>query len=165
MPDVLQTSELENVMTEYKQTVYGLAVSQLNSRSDADDVFQEVFLTWYRKRPDCPNSDALRAWLIRTTLNICRRVKNSPWFTRVDVKEDAGEDIPVQFSSQTENEVWSAVMSLAEKYRAPVYLYYFEDIPVSGIAEILGIGEGAVKMRLVRARKLLKKRLEGDYFE
>ena len=159
------SAEFVNVMEKYKQTVYGLAVSQLKNRSDADDVFQEVFLTYYRKSPRCGSEQELRAWLIRTTLNCCKRSLFSIWNTRVDKVEGAGEDIAVEFSSQAENDIWEAVLSLRPKLRTPVYLFYFEDIPIGRIAEILGIDEGAVKMRLMRARKLLKKRLEGEYFE
>ncbi|MBR1392678.1 MAG: sigma-70 family RNA polymerase sigma factor [Ruminococcus sp.] len=158
-------SDLARVMKDYKQTVYGLALSQLKNKQDAEDIFQEVFLTYFRKAPQCDDEPALRCWLIRTTLNLCKRSNASIWNTRVEKREDAGEDTAVQFSSQTENDIWEAVMSLKEKYRVPVYLFYFEDMPVAEIARTLCIDEGAAKMRLSRARKTLKKRLEGEYFE
>ena len=158
-------SELRRVMSAYRQTVFGLAVSQLGDRRDAEDVYQEVFLAYFRKAPVFENEAARRAWLIRTTIYLCKRVRRSIWNTRVDKQEDAGENIPVQFSSQAENEVWDAVRKLNSRLRIPVYLFYFEDMPVSEIASLLDIDEGAVKMRLMRARKQLRKRLEGEYFE
>ncbi|MBR4622718.1 MAG: sigma-70 family RNA polymerase sigma factor [Ruminococcus sp.] len=156
---------LDEAMELYKQTVYGLAVSQLRLKSEADDVFQEVFLTYFRKKPQCPNEQALRAWLVRTTLNLCRRSNKSIWNTRVDKQEKAGEELTVEFLSKEENEVYTAVRSLKEKYRVPVWLYYFEEMTEKDIADVLGLSAGAVKMRLSRARKMLKKRLEGEYFE
>ena len=153
------------VMQRYKQTVYGLAMSLLWNRSETEDVFQEVFLTYFRKAPQCENEQALRAWLVRTTLNLCRRSNKSSWNTRVEKQENAGENEAVEFSIREESEVFSAVRELKEKYRVPVYLFYFEELTVAQTAEVLGISQAAVKMRLSRARRLLKKRLEGDYFE
>lgn len=43
--------DLEMTMSKYKRTVYGIAVTQLNNRHEADDVFQEVFLLYFSKRP------------------------------------------------------------------------------------------------------------------
>lgn len=156
---------LAEVMERHKQTVYGLAVSMLRHKSEADDVFQEVFLTYFRKAPQCENEQALKAWLVRTTLNLCKRSNASSWNTRVEKRGDAIDDEAVEFSSREESEVFEAVRGLKEKYRLPVYLFYFEEMTVSRIAQALGLSEGAVKMRLSRARQLLKKRLEGDYFE
>lgn len=158
-------SSFAEIVEKYKNTVYGLAVSQLKLKNEADDVFQEVFLTYFRKAPQLDDEQALRAWLVRTTLNLCRRSNTSIWNTRVDKLENAGEDQGVQFSSKEENEVFAAVLALKEKYRVPVYLFYFEEMTAAQIAETLGINEGTVKMRLARARKMLRKRLEGEYFE
>lgn len=156
---------LEQVMEKYKQTVYGLALSHLNSRSEADDVFQEVFLLYYSKAPQFEDEAARRSWLVRTTLNFCKRSNSSIWNTRVDKDPDAGTELAVQFSSQAENEIYAAVLSLEPKYRVPVYLFYFEDMSAHEIAKATGSTAAAVMMKLSRARKILKKRLEGDYFE
>ena len=158
-------TELEQVMNRYKQTVYGLAVSHLNNRAEADDIFQEVFLTYHTKAPGFESEAALRTWLIRTTLNLCKRSNHSPWNSRVDKDPDAGVDIAVQFRTQTENEVYAAVLSLDPKYRIPVYLFYFEGLNCSEIAKAVDATSAAVMMRLSRARKLLRERLEGDHFE
>ena len=158
-------SELRRVMDMYRHTVFGLAVSLLGDRRDAEDVYQEVFLAYFRKAPVFESEAARKAWLIRTAVYLCKRVRRSIWNTRVDKQEDAGESIPVQFSSRAENDVWDAVMKLPRRLRIPVYLFYFEDMPVSEIASLLNITEGAVKMQLMRARKQLRKRLEGEYFE
>ena len=89
----------------------------------------------------------------------------SIWSIRVDRLDDkenelVGEDM----LSESENDVLQAVRSLDRKLREPTYLYYFEDMPIKEIAQILGIKSGAVQIRLVRERKLLKEKLKGEYF-
>ena len=157
-PDIL---ELERIITKYKSAVYGTAVSMLNNRHEADDVFQEVFLLFYRKRLRIDSDDAIKAWLIKTTVNKCRQANSSVWNRRVDKTEEA--DITVQFSfSDEENEVFTAVMQLEEKYRLVVYLHYFQGYSVSEIAEIFYERSNTVSVRLNRAKQMLKERLEGD---
>ena len=53
-------------------------------------------------------------------------------------------------------------MDLPQKYRVPIHLYYYEDYSVREIAGILGIRESAVQTRLLRARRKLKDKLEGE---
>lgn len=154
----------EDVIVKYKETVYGLALSHLNSKADADDVFQETFLLYHRKAPVFENESARKAWLIRTVLNLCRGMNYSPWNTRVDKDPDAGADVAVRFSSREENDVWAAVRSLDAKYRTVVYLFYFEEMSAREIADAAGISEFAVMKRLSRARKKLRTKLEGDHF-
>ena len=154
----------EDVIAKYKETVYGLALSHLNSKADADDVFQETFLLYHRKDPVFENENARKAWLVRTVLNLCRRMNSSLWNTRVDKDPDAGADVAVRFSSREENEVWDALMSLDPKSRTAVYLFYFEEMTAREIADAVGVSEYAVMKRLSRARKKLRTKLEGDHF-
>ena len=157
-------SELAQVIEKYKETVYGLALSHLGGRAEADDVFQEVFLLYHTKAPSFDSEAARKAWLVRTTLNLCKKHNFSIWNTRVEKDPDAGRDVAVSFGSREENEVWAAVMTLESKYRIPVYLFYFEEMSSREIAKVLGVTEAAVLKRLSRARKKLRMILEGDRF-
>lgn len=162
--DSASVSELAQVMEKYKETVYGLALSHLCSRTEADDVFQEVFWLYHTKSPSFESESARKAWLVRATLNLCKKHNFNIWNTRVEKDPDAGADVAVSFGSREENEVWAAVMSLEAKYRIPVYLFYFEEMSAREIGKILGLTEAAVLKRLSRARKKLRTELEGDRF-
>ncbi len=161
-----RTKDLEDAVERYKRLVYGIAVHELNSRTDADDVFQEVFLLYFRKAPEegFDSEQGRRSWLIKTTLNFCRRFNFSVWNTRVEKKppEELAEEI---FEDDTESSIFTAVKELPDKYRIPVYLYYFENMPVSDIANVMSLKESTVQSRLLRARKKLKKQMEGDFFD
>lgn len=58
--------------------------------------------------------------------------------------------------------ITGAVRALPIRQRAVVVLYYYQECSVSEIASMLGILEGTVKSRLHTARKLLRRKLEGD---
>ena len=157
--------DLRQTVERYKNDVYAVAFSRLKNRSEADDVFQETFLLYYQKELNFENEAARKAWLIRTALNLCSKANSSTWATRVDRLDDDNEPAGAeQLMTDEENEVLQAVMGLKEKLRVPIYLYYFTGLSTEEIARALEIGSGAVRVRLVRARKELRKKLKGEYF-
>ena len=157
-----------DVVRRYESMVYGIALTHTRCHGDADDVFQDVFLTYHRRRPDCRSEEHRRAWLITTTLNCARAVSRSSWRTRVvPLNPRDGAEIPGQFSFATDeqNVVFRALRSLPVTYRSVLHLFYFEDLPVARIADLLGLEAGAVKMRLSRGRGLMRTKLQGGLFD
>ncbi|MNP71351.1 ECF RNA polymerase sigma factor SigW [compost metagenome] len=57
------------------------------------------------------------------------------------------------------------LLSLPEKYKTVLYLYYFEEYTVKEIAEMLGRKESTIQTQLFRGRKRLKMDLGGNYIE
>ena len=81
-------AELEQVMEKYGNAVYRLAYAQMRSAADADDIYQEVFLRYFQKRPQFESEEHRRAWLLRVTLNRVRTVFRSAWFRHTVPLED-----------------------------------------------------------------------------
>ena len=65
------------------------------------------------------------------------------------------------FERQEQLELYQEVLSLPEKYRVVLVLFYYEELSTKDIAEILNLRQSAVTTRLSRARGLLKQRLKG----
>lgn len=158
------SGELEEIIHRYQNTVFGLALAKTGSRTDAEDVFQEVFLAYYQSGKSFADEEHRKAWLLRTTLNLCKRITGSSWRRRTAPLEEAGAE-DFTFRSDEENTVWQALRQLAEEYRLPIYLFYFQELSTRQIAQALGIREGAARMRLSRGREQLRTLLKGDYFD
>ena len=75
-------SELEEVMGRYQTMVFRLAYSYTRSRSDAQDLCQEVFLRYFCSRPPFASEEHRRAWLLRVTVNRCKTHLTSWWVRR-----------------------------------------------------------------------------------
>ena len=155
---------MDAVIDRYQNTVYGLALARTGNRADADDVFQEVFLAYYQCGKTFRDEEHRKAWLLRTTINQSRRVTSSSWRKKT-VPLSEREDAPVQFREPEENRVWEALQALAEDYRLPIYLFYFQELSTQEIAKALSIRPGAVRMRLTRGREQLREKLKGAYFD
>lgn len=145
----------------YQNMVYRTALHVLGSPQDADDAVQEVFLRLFRYREPFAGEEHLRRWLLRVTVNYCRDVLKSPWRRRRVSWEELPET-PV-FDRPEQTALYREVMALPEKYRTVLNLFYYEELSVREIGELLGVGDSTVTTRLARARKRLKERLGEDW--
>lgn len=150
--------DCQQVAQSYANTLYRLAFSYCRNPADAEDVVQDVFVKYLKYPKDFLDEDHLRAWLMKVTVNTCRDLFRSPWRHRCCSLEEAMETAELM---EEESALLSAVLSLSAKYRGVIHLYYYEDYSVAEIAEIMGISESAVRMRLLRARQKLKVKLGG----
>ena len=164
----LLPGDTHSVVERYERMVYGIAVSHTDCRGDADDVYQEVFLTYHRRQPEVNDEQHRRAWLITTALNCARRVRLSSWRTRViplDRTDTAAAPEEFTLASDEQNVLFRALRSLSEIYRSVLYLFYFEDLPVAQIAVVLDVSPGTVKVRLSRGRAQMRDQLLGGLFD
>ncbi|MBQ2768141.1 MAG: sigma-70 family RNA polymerase sigma factor [Clostridia bacterium] len=137
--------------------VWRLALARMANVHDAEDLFQEVFLRYFRHEAQLESDEHRRAWLIRCTLNRAKSAHSAPWRHRV-LPLDVAVEIGVR---DDRREVYAAVLSLPEKYRTVVHLHYFEGLTIAEIAAQMNCAEGTVKAQLHRARAQLKDAL-GD---
>ena len=141
---------LRQVVETYGNMVYRLALAQTHSGHDADDVFQEVFLRYLRSAPDFREEEHRKAWLLRVTVNCCKKFHTSFWRRHTTVLSEA---IPAR--TEEEGELLQLMEGLPEKYRAVLHLYYYEGYATGEIAAILGRSPNTVRSQLARGRALL----------
>ena len=154
---IIDMNSLEPVYEKYKDNIFAIGFNYFKNSIEADDVVQETFLKLARCGKDFENEEHLRNWLIRVAVNECKRVSLSSWVKKkVSLEEYSGQ---IDFETQEESQVFTAVMSLPKKYRQVIHLYYYEDYCTAEIADILGISRTAVTTRLLRGRKKLKEDL------
>lgn len=144
----------EKALYQHANMVYRLALLQMKNKSDAEDVFQEVFLRLVQHQDKISDEEHLKAWLIRVTLNCCKKQFDSAWRRKtvsMEEQKEAGYE-----EEYEENVIYKEVQNLPEKYRTVIHLFYFEEYSVKEIGEITGQKESAVKTQLSRARGILK---------
>ena len=141
----------------YQDMVFRLALHSLGSPQDADDAVQEVFLRLYCHDGAFEGEEHLRRWLLRVGINYCRDVLKSS-YRRYRAPLEEVPPAP-QFEKEEQAELYEAVMALPERYRTVLYLFYYEELSVREIADLLRLKPSAVTTRLSRAREKLKQRL------
>lgn len=151
--------EASRAIELYADTVRRICMVHLKNYADTEDIFQTVFLKYVLRTAPFENEEHEKAWIIRVTVNACRDVLKSFFRTRTIPLEQMPEkpgDIPEDYP-----EILEAVLALPKKYKDVVYLHYYEGYKADEIGKILGKNTNTVYTLLTRARRILKKELEG----
>lgn len=154
----------EAAIDRYADMVYRLALSQMKNTTDADDLFQEVFVRLVSHIQDLESWEHVKAWLIRVTINCAKKHYEQYWNKNVDYMEEPERvaDDSGGYELPEEHPVRAAVQKLPPKYRLVIHLYYFEERTVAEIARLTDQKETTVKSQMHRAREMLKDLLGQD---
>lgn len=136
---------------------------RLKNYADTEDIFQTVFLKYVLSSVSFESPEHEKAWLIRVTINACKDLRKSFFFSRrvsLDEVVEQAAEVPPDYT-----EVLEAVLSLPQKYRDVIYLHYYEEYTAEQIGRILGKNTNTVYTNLARAREMLKEKLGGDAYE
>lgn len=161
---------MERIVDETSGYVYYYCLTLLCSEDEANEAVQEIYLTVLKKLGTLENPKAFLGWLKTVTSNHCKnRLERNKNYSSLDdeVIFENTEETDVQLIPQKQieaqelrNAVVTAVKNLPVFQRECVMMYYYNEMSVSQISEILEIKEGTVKSRLYNARKTIKAELE-----
>jgi len=144
-----------------ERSLYCTAKSLLSSDEDCADAMQNAILKAWQNLHTLKEPRYFKTWLTRILLNECygmlRSRRNTVSYDEYMSSGSAEE--PSAEEALEPPEVFEAVRQLPERFRLPVILHYLNGFTVKETAELLACSEGAAKMRLSRARELLRKTL------
>ena len=159
MPFTPDRVEAERLVNTYSDLILRLSYTYLNSTCDAQDICQTVFLKLLQAPRSFDNTEHERAWIIRTTVNLCKDLLKKHW-RRTTVTLDAAEHVPAP--EPEEGSLAAALELLPPKYRTVLYLYYYEGYSAKEIAALLGEKPATIFTRLDRGRQKLRTYLEQE---
>lgn len=152
--------EVNHAVEEYADMIQRICFYHLKNQADTEDVVQTVFLKYMLyEKPFC-NTEHEKAWLLRVAINVCKDFLKS-FFRRNVVSMEVIREMEAEVPEE-HREVLEAVLSLPEKYKDVIYLYYYEEYSAAEIGKIIGKKENTVYSLLSRGREMLKKQLGGD---
>lgn len=142
------------LIDENRLNIYRVAKGILINEEDIRDAIQNTIIKTFESINTLKKDEYFQTWLIRILINECNETlrKNKKV---VLLDDDIGKN--ERHNDNYENmDLIRAINSLSEDLRVTITLYYFDDISVKDIANILQISEGTVKSRLNRGRTKLK---------
>lgn len=150
--DKMNEKYYEQIIEQYSDMVYRLALSRTRNKENAEDVYQEVFYRLARKRPVFESEEHAKAWLIKVTINCTKNF----WSKNKDLEELKEE---IKFETPERGIVYYAVMELPIKYRTIIYLFYYEKYKISEIGKLLNMKDGTVKSRFITSKRAIKRKI------
>jgi len=168
---------LTALFERYSDKIYRLAVSVLHDEVQADGVVQNTFLALIENVQTFEGRAGIGTWLYRVAYNECMmRVRKAKPIVDLDENADDGDTLPTHFvdwqtvpdqilgSSEAMEQMEHAITQLKPDLRTVFVLRDIEELSTAETAAILGITENLVKVRLHRARLILREKL-ASYFE
>ena len=151
------------VYNQYRQRIFSYCLYVTGNKTLADDAFQEVWIRIYERRSQLREARALKNWLLQVArsvcLNLARESKFTPEFIYLDDEsEQEKRHIALEVSG---NEFPDEIFQLALRKIAPIYrdaflLREIEGFTSEEVAEMTGVSVVNVKVRIMRAKKMLR---------
>lgn len=156
-----ESAPFEDLVKAHYPGIYRFALSMCREDGTARDLVQQTFLNWARHGHALRDASKARAWLFTTLYrewldNATRARRHETVEFEPDVHgAPPQEDItlPPQVDSQT---LHHALEKLDEHHRAPLVLFFLQELSYKEIAQTLGLPVGTVMSRLSRAKENLR---------
>ncbi|MBS5734041.1 MAG: RNA polymerase sigma factor [Clostridiales bacterium] len=151
--------QVNRAIDVYADTVKRICILHLKNTSDTEDIFQEVFLKYALTSVSFESEEHEKAWLIRVTINQCK-----DWMKRIFHRQTIRIDDVIALPAEQKedySDVLYAVLSLPQKYKDVVYLYYYEGYSAVEIGKMLGKNTNTIYTLLSRAKDKLREKLGG----
>src|SRR5213078_2362767 len=155
--------EFENLVKLYYGDLYRFGLSLTGSEADAADLTQETFYIWANKGHQLQKAASVKSWrfttLHREIIKTCRR-RNRFSGESIDESAKALPNVPPDCAERVGSRTLLRILGeIAEDFRAPLVLYYMEDLSYKEIADVLALPLGTVQSRIARAKIQLLRRL------
>lgn len=165
-----ETALFEIIMRRYNQRLYRVAYSILRNEGEAEDVMQDAYVRAYQHLDQFAGRAKFSTWLTRIAVHeALARVQRRSRMQELDAEPYGGDmhPLPSTYSSPEQQAaqremlalLQSAVLALPPKYRSVLMLRDIEEMSTSDTAAALELSEENVKVRLHRARALLRREL------
>ena len=151
------STHAEELVDKYARLVYQLAYARTRSREAAEDIFQDVFLRLVSKRPVFDSEEHEKVWFCRVTVNCANSYWRNPFRRRTQpLDETRAGELAAPGPEEGGGALDACLDRLSPQLRTVIHLYYYESYSGPEIAALLGKGESAVRMALMRARRQLR---------
>ena len=162
---------LEKYINEYGRDVYSFCMYLTRNKDDADDLYQQTFLTAYEKNSIDENKNP-KSYLITISVNIWNNQKRKIlWrrnkadiihfhdeaLNRIEDDKDSVEEEVIRKEDQLR--VRRFVDALPDRYKLVILMFYMENMSIDEIASALKVPNGTVKSRLHKAKQVLKEKM------
>jgi RNA polymerase sigma-70 factor (ECF subfamily) len=154
----------------YSSRLYRMAFRLMNSREEAEDIVQEVYVKLWGMRNDLDKYNSIEALCVRITRNLCldqlrRRKVNHDAMKAEKLKEESYPETPSENLERKEDAelLLTLISALPEPQRSLVHLRHLEGKEYEEIAEMVNMNVNAIRVSISRARKQMRALIEKQY--
>lgn len=152
----MKTGKFCEYVNKYRDSLYILALAILDNETDAEDAVSNAILKAYENIDQLKSCHKLKPWMLAITKNEALKIKKKQMIL------PGNEAVEAMLHPVREHydEMWDVLQQMRAEYRLVVVLFYYEDLSLRDISNILNIPVGTVKSRLNRGKAEIRKVLE-----
>ncbi|MGL4850502.1 MAG: RNA polymerase sigma factor [Clostridium sp.] len=152
----------EDIVLEFSDRIYNLAKLYTRNEELSKDITQEALIKIYRYLDNFKGDSAIYTWIYKITINTCKTmcIREKKYNNIEDItfiKEEGYEEKVIE--NLEKGYLLEALERLKKEYKTVLYLYYYEDLKIKEISEVLEKREGTIKTWLKRGKDALEKEL------
>jgi RNA polymerase sigma factor (sigma-70 family) len=159
----------EGLMRKYNSRMFRISMSIIDDDMEAEDIMQTAYINAYRQLSSFNNKSSFGTWLTRILINESllhkkQKQRREHIYSEIEVTENHN-DTPLKslMNKELKNILEKAVLTLPEKYRLVFVMREMEEMSTNETMEVLNIGESNVKIRLTRAKEMLRNELSSHF--
>lgn len=135
----------------------------VNDFAWAKDIAQETFITVWQQLPKFRNESSIGTWIFRIASNHClRQIEKDSRMPKTELTKKLKDEMPDEIITRPDNKLeflYKSISELPETDRIIISLE-LEEVKQSEIAEILGLSEANVRVKIHRIKEKLSKKFE-----
>jgi RNA polymerase sigma-70 factor, ECF subfamily len=152
------------IKTVYENKVYFYRIAKriLQNDEDVEDAFQEMVIKGYRFKKGLKEESYIKTWLTKILINQCKTMlkkRNKGTFS-IEQHHELGQNTNFE-----KIEIKEYINQLDHNLKVIAVLYYYNDLPLKEIAEIVDVPIGTIKSRLSKVRTNLKSLMEEERYD
>jgi len=157
----------ELLMRRHNPSLFRIGMAIINNDADVEDIMQTAYIHAYEHLSDFNHKSAFGTWLKRIMINECllqlRKKKRTVNLDLIQLTEAKGSPMDKVINKELGNALENALLHVPEKYRMVFVLREMENMSISEASEILNLTETNIKVRLNRAKSMLRQEINNYY--
>lgn len=149
--------KFEEIYTAYSPKIFRLCMGYVNDKDWAKDLTQETFIQVWQNLYKFRSESSVGTWIFRIASNIClRQIERSSKMQKTEIPFQIEDKKEEHLNEQVEL-LYKCINTLEESERLIISLV-LEDLPQKEIANITGISEGNIRVKIHRIKQTLTQR-------
>tara|TARA_R110002167_G_scaffold115853_20_gene290528 strand:+ start:3670 stop:4173 length:504 start_codon:yes stop_codon:yes gene_type:complete len=156
----LTTERFEQLLKYNKGKIYRICKIYAVSPLEPQDLFQEVIFSIWKSISTFKGNSSIDTWIYRITLNVCLRSKQklekkNYKTVQLESIQFVPVEIPLDYNQQEKYKALTSCISILNAKNKSIIILYLEELKYKEIAEITGLTENHVAVRMKRIKKIL----------
>jgi RNA polymerase sigma factor (sigma-70 family) len=159
----------EKLMRKYDQRLFRISMSIINDEAEARDILQNTYITAYLQMSSLQNRSNFNTWIIKILVNESLLHKKRKLKQQQTLNKQLSDEMETPLKSLLNKELKAllekSIAGLPEKYKLVFVMREIEEMSTHETMDVLNLSESNVKIRLSRAKEMLREKLAGKKFK